>query len=714
MFCFFRDSVPFVASESRATRHVSLPRPLIAVVDTSARFASGQRDPRDAHGTPLTARSSGFRVSPASVAPSALPVVGGVPSAGGAPRASARTARADFRVSVGLSSGAAPTEAMGAVTVTPATALARRVSPYTGGSRVARVAHIPKALRASGRACSLNDNRRVRHVRLAAHDTLGDARPFRSQRRAGVSPRTPARDVRRRVGGLLGGRGDDGDSESSSGSDGSDGGDGSGETDGDGKKTFTARERMRFALRRIDSDGYWAVISSGIVFGTFLLESYNMSSFGGWDVLYRDDISWYTGLISMNALEDIEDAYNLLFFFEFCLRAWAFEFKKEFWTNPVTAVDFLATIPPVLSFFDIIYRGSPLFRFLRLLRVLRLLRLLDRSPNSVLFGLVRSDSMSIQLVGIGAEFVCIFIIAAGVIYDLEYTVNPNVNNLNDTLYWAILTLTGIGQPFEVVTAGGRVATVLSIAVALIVVPGQLAKLATVAGAQDMMRGMMEDGEDSWDENDPLQSADFEEVGTFSRSAAYAAATPIPIGGPNPGIGTPFGAFAPPAVVPQPPRKSNGRGNGNGKNADRRNGNGVQEDAAPVTVSDFGADGLDTAPSSTVAMRGKVWDGRECDQCGLQIHETDARFCRRCGDKLGQTLGPLYVKRETAGDTVSGGKKKPKKMLPMPMKAGAPRGGTMGRIGLDITGATMSNFREKNDGGGGGSGKKSKRSRKNRG
>lgn len=604
--------------------------------------------------------------------------------------------------------------------MTPATTLARRVSPSTGGSHVARVALIPKAPRASGRACSLNDSRRGGHFRLAAHDTLGDVRPFRTQRRAVLTPRRPARDVRRRVGGLLGGRGDDGDSKSASGSDGSGGGDGSGETDGDGKKIITPRDRMRFALRRIDSDGYWAVISSGIVFGTFLLESYNMSSFGGWDVLYRDDISWYTGLISMNALEDIEDAYNLLFFFEFCLRAWAFEFKKEFWTNPVTAVDFLATIPPVLSFFDIIYRGSPLFRFLRLLRVLRLLRLLDRSPNSVLFGLVRSDSMSIQLVGIGAEFVCIFIIAAGVIYDLEYTVNPNVNNLNDTLYWAILTLTGIGQPFEVVTAGGRVATVLSIAVALIVVPGQLAKLATVAGAQDLMQNMMEDGEESWDEDDTLQSADFEEVGTFSRSAAYATATPIPIGGPNPGIGTPFGAFAPPAAIPQPPRKSNGRGNGDGKTADRRNGKGSDAgraggDVAPTIVSDYGADVvLDTAPSSTVAMRGKVWDGRECDQCGLQIHEIDARFCRRCGDKLGQTLGPLYVKRD-AGDVAAGGRKKPKKMLPMPMKAGASRGGTMGRIGLDITGATMSNFRDKKqDGGGGGSGKKSRRSRKNRG
>ena len=86
--------------------------------------------------------------------------------------------------------------------------------------------------------------------------------------------------------------------------------------------------------------------------------------------------------------------------------------------------------------------------------------------------------------------------------------------------------------------------------------------------------------------------------------------------------------------------------------------------------------LDTAPSSTVAMRGKVWDGRECDQCGLQIHETDARFCRRCGHKLGQTLGPLYVKRD-AGDVAAGGRKKPKKMLPMPMKAGASRGARWG-------------------------------------
>ena len=144
-----------------------------------------------------------------------------------------------------------------------------------------------------------------------------------------------------------------------------------------------------------------------------------------------------------------------------------------------------------------------MLRFLRLLRVVRLLRLLDnRDPDSTLFGLVKSNSMGIQLAGIGFEFVCIFIITAGIIYDLEYTTNPNVNDLNDTLYWAILTLTGIGQPFEVVTAGGRVATVMAIGVALIVVPGQLAKLATVAGAQDIIEGFMPDESyESYDEDD---------------------------------------------------------------------------------------------------------------------------------------------------------------------------------------------------------------------
>lgn len=91
-----------------------------------------------------------------------------------------------------------------------------------------------------------------------------------------------------------------------------------------------------------------------------------------------------------------------------------------------------------------------------------------------------------------AEFVCIFCVSAGVIFDLEYGVNENVHTLADTLYWAFLTLTGIGQPFEIQTPAGKVATVLSVLVALIVVPGQLAKLAAASSGRMMMEAMKEE------------------------------------------------------------------------------------------------------------------------------------------------------------------------------------------------------------------------------
>ena len=313
---------------------------------------------------------------------------------------------------------------------------------------------------------------------------------------------------------------------------------------------------MALAFSDLDSSGWWAVISSGIVFGTFILESYNIGTFGGWDVLYRDDIPWYSGLVSMDNIRDIEDAYNALFFFELMLRAWVAEFKFSFWTNPFTVLDTAATIPPVLAVFGLVDRMSPIPRFLRLLRIVRLLRFLERSPDSVLFGLFKSDSMTVQLTGVAAEFICIFVIAAGVIYDLEFGINPAVKNLNDTLYWAVLTLTGIGQPFEVVTPGGRVATVVSIFVALLVIPGQLAKLATISGGE-MLLEMMED-EDDEDEDQELIS-----------------------------------------------------------------------NTGEVFI-------LKSTDEDPITSGAKTFDDRVCDSCGLEMHEIDARYCRRCSYKLAES------------------------------------------------------------------------------
>ena len=191
---------------------------------------------------------------------------------------------------------------------------------------------------------------------------------------------------------------------------------------------------------------------------------------------------------------------------------------------------------------------------------------------------------------------------------------------------------------------------MAIGVALVVVPGQLAKLATVAGAQDIIEGFMPDELESYDEDDfesfdegegwtslPIVNGAMAANGGFAKAQTTSASS-------NPQTASQTSTISTVSAAVQI--------------------DGAREDSSvvgnvPVSGESPGT-GLVTAPGgfvpqSGVAMRQKMWDGRECDTCGLQIHEQDARFCRRCGGKLGSTeaAGMLYVKtvRATRGDRV---------------------------------------------------------------
>ena len=125
-------------------------------------------------------------------------------------------------------------------------------------------------------------------------------------------------------------------------------------------------------------------------------------------------------------------------------------------------------------------------------------RLKDRSDED------GDDKIFGKVTSVAVEFLCVFLIAGEIFYDLEYETNPDISDVGDALYWSFLTLTGIGQvslfsfayvweiiltacfclqPFDAVTAQGRVATVAFILTALVVVPLQLSTLVQATNKQ---------------------------------------------------------------------------------------------------------------------------------------------------------------------------------------------------------------------------------------
>ncbi len=104
----------------------------------------------------------------------------------------------------------------------------------------------------------------------------------------------------------------------------------------------------------------------------------------------------------------------------------------------------------------------PLVPFLRSLRVLRLLRLFRsvslfryHSPLRTLASAVRDNALLFSVV-FGALFVNI-VLSAVMFFFAEYGINDQVENLGDTLWWAIVTISTVGfGDITPATPGGRV------------------------------------------------------------------------------------------------------------------------------------------------------------------------------------------------------------------------------------------------------------------
>ena len=259
----------------------------------------------------------------------------------------------------------------------------------------------------------------------------------------------------------------------------------------------TLQRKAKDLLERVDRSGVWTV---GTTFGAIAISALDsLFDFGDARAVTLQQIlpAWvpdvptlFGVLIDPATVDSAENTLQAVFVFEFVLRAWSERFSPAYLRSPVALVDLAAVIPSVTNLLGGLggETATAALRPLRLFRLLRLLRLKEQNrargdpyadDDSVAMN--SGGRMTDKVANVAVEFLCVFLIAGELFYDIEFEVNPNISDVGDALYWSFLTLTGIGQPFEAVTAAGRVATVGSILTALVVVPLQLANLVSESG-----------------------------------------------------------------------------------------------------------------------------------------------------------------------------------------------------------------------------------------
>lgn len=275
--------------------------------------------------------------------------------------------------------------------------------------------------------------------------------------------------------------------------------------------------RFKDLLKDADDSGFWIIFSTVGVGIVAYLESceeqaikQGLQLFDVLPVQFPDSLA---PLFTYSRIADGEIVLQGIFLFEFFLRLWTEDFSLQYLRKPLALIDFLALLPTFGFIFDstlgigggaaMVATGTNQYRPLRIFRLFRLLRLLDKegeeeknrrrgrrrrrkTAREIELEQQKAADREIteKIVAVLVEFLCVFLISAELFFDIEYESNDKISDVGDAIYWSFLTLTGIGQPFDAVTAEGRVVTVISILTALVVVPIQLAAIASARSSNN--------------------------------------------------------------------------------------------------------------------------------------------------------------------------------------------------------------------------------------
>ncbi|TAF57770.1 MAG: ion transporter [Oscillatoriales cyanobacterium] len=168
-------------------------------------------------------------------------------------------------------------------------------------------------------------------------------------------------------------------------------------------------------------------------------------------------------------LRVIDGVIAVVFLVEYAVRFWRAHPKLAFVGSLLSAIDAIVLLELTASLF-----GFPIVHGLRGVRVLRLLRFLD--VDVALFRLESRD----RLIFARILFTLIAIVSlfAGLIYEVEYRVNPeDFGTVLDAIYFAVVTMTTVGfGDMTPATSAGRLLTMLMILTGVALIPWQIGQL----------------------------------------------------------------------------------------------------------------------------------------------------------------------------------------------------------------------------------------------
>jgi len=141
-----------------------------------------------------------------------------------------------------------------------------------------------------------------------------------------------------------------------------------------------------------------------------------------------------------DVLVSVEWILTGVFAFEYVLRLWSAPNRYNYFK--FSLIDLISILPPV--------RGARLLRLLRLLRV--------ASDLSKALGTTQLSARALTIARIALMWVAVVAISALGMFLAESGENPNVRDIWDALWWAVVTITTVGYgDVSPATAEGRLA-----------------------------------------------------------------------------------------------------------------------------------------------------------------------------------------------------------------------------------------------------------------